>query len=161
MGPAPDRRSASWVLGVTIVALGRRSSTRSDIAPFSMSSCLLVDTITGSTTRGIHVGRPASTARIVAASASIPVLMAPIGNSSEIACIWSVMIPGSRTRIPLTSRVFWAVIAVTTERPHTPSDWKTLRSAWIPAPPPESDPAMVRAYATSPFSMCRHRGQGS
>src|SRR4030067_690685 len=29
--------------------------------------------------------------------------------------------------------------------PKTPSALKVFRSAWMPAPPPESDPAMVRA----------------
>ena len=32
-----------------------------------------------------------------------------------------------------------------TEVPNTPNCWKVLRSAWMPAPPPESEPAMVRA----------------
>jgi hypothetical protein len=38
--------------------------------------------------------------------------------------------------------VFCAVIAVIAVVPCTPHRAKALRSAWIPAPPPESDPAM-------------------
>src|SRR2546430_12404054 len=33
--------------------------------------------------------------------------------------------------------------------PYTPSARNVFRSAWIPAPPPESDPAMVSARGTS------------
>ena len=45
----------------------------------------------------------------------------------------------------LTPRVFWAVMAVRADVPKTPNAWKVLRSAWMPAPPPLSEPAMVRA----------------
>jgi hypothetical protein len=31
------------------------------------------------------------------------------------------------------------------DAPYTPNAAKVLRSAWIPAPPPESEPAMVSA----------------
>ena len=41
--------------------------------------------------------------------------------------------------------VFCAVSAVMALVPKTPSAAKVLRSAWMPAPPPESEPAMVRA----------------
>jgi hypothetical protein len=43
--------------------------------------------------------------------------------------------------------VFCAVTAVTTEAPYTPSAEKVFRSAWMPAPPPESEPAIVTAIA--------------
>ena len=48
----------------------------------------------------------------------------------------------------VTSRVFCAVTAVMTDVPYTPYAAKVLRSAWMPAPPPESLPAMVIARAT-------------
>jgi hypothetical protein len=38
--------------------------------------------------------------------------------------------------------VFWAVPATTTVAPYTACAAKVSRSAWIPAPPPESDPAI-------------------
>jgi hypothetical protein len=41
--------------------------------------------------------------------------------------------------------VFWAVIAVIAVVPNTPRRMNTRRSAWMPAPPPESDPAIVIA----------------
>jgi hypothetical protein len=40
--------------------------------------------------------------------------------------------------------VFWAVIAVMTDAPYPPLAEMAFRSAWIPAPAEESDPAMVR-----------------
>ena len=45
----------------------------------------------------------------------------------------------------MTPRVFWAVTAVSADVPYTPSAAKVFRSAWIPAPPPESEPAIVNA----------------
>src|SRR5258708_11848703 len=47
--------------------------------------------------------------------------------------------------MPLTPCVFCAVSAVMTEAPKTPSAANVFRSAWIPAPPDESEPAMVSA----------------
>src|SRR5215218_435542 len=42
---------------------------------------------------------------------------------------------------------FCTVTAVTADMPWTPWARNVLRSAWIPAPPPESDPAMVSTRA--------------
>src|SRR5262249_37180290 len=47
--------------------------------------------------------------------------------------------------IARTPAVFCAVSAVTTLVPKTWCMANVLRSAWIPAPPPESEPAMVSA----------------
>ncbi len=44
-----------------------------------------------------------------------------------------------------TPVVFWAVMAVRALVPKTPSAANVFRSAWMPAPPPESLPAIVRA----------------
>ena len=44
--------------------------------------------------------------------------------------------------------VFCSVTAVMAEAPKTPRAAKVFRSAWIPAPPPESEPAMVRTRGT-------------
>ena len=50
-----------------------------------------------------------------------------------------------RFSTPWTPTEFWAVTAVITDRPNTRKALNVLRSAWMPAPPPESDPAIVRA----------------
>src|SRR5438046_7615814 len=47
--------------------------------------------------------------------------------------------------MPLTPLVFCAVRAVMAEAPYTPSAANVFRSAWMPAPPEESEPAMVSA----------------
>src|SRR5688572_27123027 len=43
-----------------------------------------------------------------------------------------------------TPRVFWAVTAVIAVMAWPPSIVTVLMSAWMPAPPPESEPAMIR-----------------
>src|SRR5919197_3202227 len=49
----------------------------------------------------------------------------------------------------VTPVVFCTVIEVTALIPHTPSRANVFRSAWMPAPPPESEPAMVSARGTT------------
>ncbi len=49
-----------------------------------------------------------------------------------------------------TPRVFWAVTAVMATVPQMPWASKVFRSATTPAPPLESDPAMVRATGRRP-----------
>ena len=65
--------------------------------------------------------------------------------SASTARTWASTISGSTAATAVTSRVFWAVIAVIAEVPCTPQAAKAFRSAWIPAPPPESEPAIVSA----------------
>src|SRR6266545_740072 len=58
---------------------------------------------------------------------------------------------------------FCTVTAVIADMPCTPWARNVLRSAWIPAPPPESDPATVRTRAgtgTAPPPPSRTTGQG-
>ena len=74
---------------------------------------------------------------------SMPILTASTPMSSKTASICRVTISGGSSWTALTRRVFWAVTAVITLIPKAPWAAKVLRSAWIPAPPPESDPAMV------------------
>ena len=46
----------------------------------------------------------------------------------------------------LTPFVFWTVTAVTAVIEYTPRLVAVLMSAWIPAPPDESDPAMIKIF---------------
>ena len=48
----------------------------------------------------------------------------------------------------MTRSVFCAVSAVIAVMPCTPQRANALRSAWIPAPPPESEPAIDRTAGT-------------
>ena len=80
---------------------------------------------------------------------SIPHLAAPAPKSERTERSWSATKEGGRFSTPWTPREFCAVTAVMTDMPNTRKALKVLRSAWIPAPPPESDPAMVSAFGIS------------
>src|SRR5215471_14577153 len=54
-----------------------------------------------------------------------------------------------------TPTVFCAVIAVIAHIPCTPQRANAFRSASIPAPPPESDPAIVSAVTVRPRVLMR------
>src|SRR5207244_292139 len=84
---------------------------------------------------------PSATASTRAAEPSIPDFTAAGGRSSASASSWRVTSATGTGSQLLTPTVFWAVTAVTTLVPNTPNWWNVFRSAWIPAPPPESDPA--------------------
>ena len=79
---------------------------------------------------------------------SIPVFTASAPMSPITASIWERTVSTGISTTSTTSRVFWAVTAVMTDVPYTPSAAKVFRSAWMPAPPPESEPAMVMALGT-------------
>ena len=56
---------------------------------------------------------------------------------------------GGTSKMPWTPVVFWAVRAVTALMANTPFMVMVLMSAWIPAPPPESLPAIVNTFFMS------------
>src|SRR5258708_34410047 len=62
--------------------------------------------------------------------------------------------------MPLTPWVFCAVSAVMTEAPKTPSAAKVFRSAWMPAPPDESEPALVSAIGVAIAGLLQVVGSG-
>ena len=102
-------------------------------------------TITGSITTGVASGSSASaraTASIVTRSPSIPILTASTPMSLATARTWATMISGGIAWIAVTPSVFWAVIAVIAVIPCAPHAANAFRSAWMPAPPPESEPAI-------------------
>ena len=73
----------------------------------------------------------------------MPVLAAPAPMSSSTALICSLTNAGGSCSIAVTPRVFCAVSATMADIPCAPQRAKAFRSAWIPAPPPESDEAIV------------------
>ena len=149
----PDRpasSSASGRLGVITVATRSSSPRRAATASSSISAspCLLAQT--GSTTTGTPAGRllsNAATRRVVAAVPSIPVLTASTPMSSTTLRNWARTASSGSGHQPWTPTEFWAVTAVSTLIPCTPKASIVLRSAWMPAPPPESEPAMVSTRA--------------
>src|SRR5207237_6195688 len=109
------------------------------------------DTNTGSTTRfgTLIFSIAAATASMISADESMPVFAAsaPMSPTTERICAPTTSAGTSAAAV--TPSVFCTVTDVTAEVPHTPSAANVFRSAWIPAPPPESDPAMVSARGTS------------
>ena len=79
---------------------------------------------------------------------SMPIFTASTARSVNTLSICCATNSGGRSKMPLTPTEFCAVTAVIADIPNTPNAENVLRSAWMPAPPPESDPAMVRAFAT-------------
>jgi hypothetical protein len=75
---------------------------------------------------------------------SMPVLAASTPISLATASICAATMSAGMACTPVTPSVFCAVIAVMALMPKQPSAEKVFRSAWMPAPPPESEPAMVR-----------------
>jgi len=82
---------------------------------------------------------------LLSAENSMPVFAAWTPMSSTTTLICSRIRDGGRSRMSVTPIVFCAVIAVMADVPWTPRTANVLRSACMPAPPPESEPAMVSA----------------
>ena len=80
---------------------------------------------------------------------SIPVLAASTPMSSKTASSCARMKSGGSSCTEVTATVFWAVRATSALDPCTPAAANAFRSAWMPAPPPESDVAIVNARGTT------------
>src|SRR4030095_9134968 len=106
--------------------------------------------MTGSTTIGARSPAPSrsATAPMIGAVDSIPILIASAPKSLRTASSWRATNSGGRLWTPVTPTEFCAVTAVSTDMPNVRNAENVSRSAWIPAPPPESDPAIVSALAT-------------
>jgi len=91
----------------------------------------------------------AVTVSTMSAVASIPVFTARTSKSSATASICPSTSSTGRTCVLSTPRVFCAVTAVTALVAKVPQASIVLRSAWMPAPPPESLPAMVSVTGLS------------
>src|SRR3954447_10761412 len=156
--PSRARTRASGTFGVATAARGRMSSTSASRASGARRTAPDSATITGSTTSGVSgsaSSRARATASTVGASLSMPSLIARGGRSSRIARTCASMISGGTGWTAVTPTVFCAVIAVMALVPWTPQAAKALRSAWMPAPPPESEPAMVRQTGTRVMALPR------
>ena len=82
---------------------------------------------------------------ISSAEDTMPILTASGKMSVNTASSCSARKCGVESKMSVTPVVFWAVRAVTAHRAKTPLAVMVLMSAWIPAPPLESLPAMVNA----------------
>ena len=84
------------------------------------------------------------TVLVMSAVPSMPIFTASTVTSSKTASSWAVRNPVSGVWISRTPWVFWATRAVTTVMAKPPASQIALMSAWIPAPPVGSVPAMDR-----------------
>ena len=75
----------------------------------------------------------------------MPIFVASAPKSETTASICAATRSGGIGSTAATPSVFCAVTAVIAVRPKTPCAANVFRSAWIPAPPPESLPAIVSA----------------
>ncbi len=143
----PASASASGIFGVTRNARRSSSDFIAPTASSSISRSPLFAIITGSTTsHGIsRSSTAAATASTMAALASMPVLAACAPMSATTASIWALTRSADSASNARTPSVFCAVTAVMALRPYTPCAANVLRSAWMPAPPLESLPAIVKA----------------
>ncbi len=142
---------ASGTFGVITVTRGSSSATIAARAGSSSSTAPDSATITGSSTTGVagsSRSRARRTACTVSAVPSIPIFTASTPMSSATARTWATMKSPGTGWMPVTATVFWAVSAAIAVIPCTPQRANALRSAWIPAPPPESDPAIDSTAGT-------------
>ena len=93
----------------------------------------------------LKVLKSSTTTEIFSAVNNIPVFTAAGRNSSNTASICRRSIFGEHGSTPRTRRGFCAVRQAMALAPWTPSAANVFKSAWMPAPPPLSEPAMVSA----------------
>ena len=92
---------------------------------------------------------------------SIPVFAASTPMSSKTASSCARMKSGGSSCTAVTAVVFWAVSATSALVPYAPAAANAFRSAWMPAPPPESDVAIVNARGTTQLPSPVRAGSGS
>ena len=100
------------------------------------------------------------TASTVSAVPSIPIFTASTPMSVATWRTCSTMKSGGVAWTPLTPVVFCAVSAVIAVIPWTPQRANAFRSAWMPAPPPESEPAIERTAGMRRVMPLRVGGAG-
>src|SRR5436190_23567971 len=79
----------------------------------------------------------------------MPVLAASTPMSVKTASSCASTNSGGTSWTAVTPTVFWAVSATIALVPWQPAAANAFRSAWIPAPPPESEPAIVKHVGTN------------
>src|SRR3954449_6124908 len=143
-----DRASSRF--GVTTVASGKSRATRTSRASSSSNRAPELASMTGSTTSGIGCSSSQSaTVSMIEREKSIPVFAASIPMSPATASSCAPTNHAGTSCTAVTSRVFCAVSATIADMPWTPAAANAFRSAWIPAPPPESEPAIVMQRGTN------------
>jgi hypothetical protein len=133
-----------------MTSASRQRSPSAASASAVSSRSPLVATITGSTT-STGTGwarRYPVTVRVISAVPSMPIFTPSTVTSSNTASSCSVRKATSGVWMLRTPWVFWATRAVTTVIAKPPASETALMSAWMPAPPVGSVPAMDRMRGT-------------
>src|SRR5256714_551077 len=118
--------------------------------------------MTGSTTSGTRCSsRKSATVSISCAEKSIPVLAASPPRSAKTASSCARTKSGGTSCTAVTPVVFCAVSATMAVMPWQPTAANAFRSAWIPVPPPESEPAIVKQRGTTALPSPVLTGSGS
>ena len=157
----PVISDASSMFGVITQEMGTSLSINEDTASCCSNASPLLATITGSKTyfSTAYSSSFWATVSMIPALDSIPVLHASTLISVNTASICFPTNAGGMSCIPKTPTVFCAVTDVTTDVPYTCRAANVFKSACIPAPPPESDPAIVNVtFMASPFQV-QYRSQ--
>ena len=84
--------------------------------------------------------------QIIFIECNIPILIASGLISFEVNIICFEISSGAIETIDFTPVVFWDVTAVIAVIAYEPSVVTVFMSAWIPAPPDESEPAMINIF---------------
>ena len=152
----PERTSVSGMLGVRTVARGSSSSFRASTASWEISREPEVATITGSTTIFLapYCFSLSAMTSMSPVEETMPVFTASGKMSVNTQSSWLARNSGVDSSTPATPVVFWAVRAVTALMAYTPLAVMVLMSAWMPAPPLESLPAIVNAVFISMLPFC-------
>ena len=163
----PPRSSAraSSRFGVTTVARGSSSDERAGARPARAAAPRSRTTITGSSTTGRvrdQVERRAHRRDRLARSPACRSSPRPRRCRRPPPAPGPTIASGGTGVTPSTATVFCHVSAVIAVMPWTPQRANAFRSAWIPAPPPESEPAIdstrgMRVGAASIAVKHRHR----
>ena len=144
----PEIASASGIFGVRSVTIGKSFSLMVETVPPSERASPLVATMTGSQTiiLGLYSLSLSATAEIILAVGSIPSFTASTWISSNTASICFCISSTGTLKTDSTRVVFSATTDVITLMPKVSLALKALRSACIPAPPEQSEPATDKHF---------------
>ena len=151
----PVRAVASGMLGVITRASGSSLPVSTVEASSLMRRAPDVATMTGSTTMfsARQRSRRCAIVSMMAAEDTMPIFTAAGGMSSNTASICSPTNSGVASSTPRTPVVFCAVSAVMAVSANSPWAAIVLMSAWMPAPPLESEPAIDSTAGTRSVSI--------
>ena len=164
-----NNRAASGKFGVRRLACGRIREISAITAASCKSASPDFAIITGSTTIGpSNADKRSASVSMIGTENNIPNLTTLTLRSDKTASICAATTSAGTSCTAVTPLVFWAVTAVMTLALYARAAEIALMSACTPAPPPLSEPAMVRTIGvccvmgTSPqYGACQRENEPS